>query len=313
MILGFTAENSLSFSVVPRKIDLAKALASDRKALDSLHINRTTASYKTQFGIGKTFAEQLNSTLKCTPFSFNMDESTSSNFQKVLTILVSYFCPLKNQVVVQHFASVSCIKVNSESLFNEVVEMMDKNQIPWKNLMSILMDSCNVMRGSKSGLETRIRNQKAPHLLDIDGDVCHHVHNPAKAFCKPFNWFLENLLSDLFNDFKWLPDLREHFQEICFMLNVKYTMPQRYVSHRWLSVYDVALDTLRLFDALTVFYFPFLTESERVKHLSIVIEVYHRLGVSVESRTELWKSERYKSLTNLFQLNVFSLIIQACN
>lgn len=32
------------------------------------------------------------------------------------------------------------------------------------------MDSCNVMRGSKTGLETRIRREKAPHLLDIDGD-----------------------------------------------------------------------------------------------------------------------------------------------
>lgn len=41
----------------------------------------------------------------------------------------------------------------------------------WDNMMSILMDSCNVMRGSKTGLETRIRREKAPHLLDIDGDV----------------------------------------------------------------------------------------------------------------------------------------------
>lgn len=86
MVLGFTAEKSLSFSVVPGIIDLAKALASDPKALDSMHMNRTTASYKTQYGIGKTFAEQLVATLRCTPFSFNMDESTSSNFQKVLTI-----------------------------------------------------------------------------------------------------------------------------------------------------------------------------------------------------------------------------------
>ena len=38
--------------------------------------------------------------------------------------------------------------------------------------MSIMMGSCNVMRGSKTGLETRIG--------DIDGDAAHHVHNSAK-------------------------------------------------------------------------------------------------------------------------------------
>ena len=88
------------------------------------------------------------------------------------------FCPVKKQVVVHHLLSLTCIKVNSQELYNKVVE---QKNIPWSNLMSILMDSCNVMRGSKSGLETRIRNEKAPHLLDI-------------------NWFLEQLLSVLFND-----------------------------------------------------------------------------------------------------------------
>lgn len=37
------------------------------------------------------------------------------------------------------------------------------------------------------------------------------------------------------------------------MLGVKFTMPQRYVSHRWLSVYDVTMNTHRMFDALAIF------------------------------------------------------------
>lgn len=155
--------------------------------------------------------------------------------------------------------------------------------------MSILMDSCNVMRGSKTGLETRIRREKAPHLLDVDGDVCHHVHNAAKAFCKPFNNFIEQLYIDLFNDFKWSADLRELFQEICLICNVKYTMPQRYSSHRWLSVYDVTLDALRLLDCLTLFYFPWISGSlsERAKFLPVTAEIIHRLNVSESSRNRL--------------------------
>ena len=59
--------------------------------------------------------------------------------------------------------------------------------------MSIMMDSCNVMRGSKTGLETRIR--------DIDGDAAHHVHNSAKQFCMPFNKYIKNLCDDAYFDF----------------------------------------------------------------------------------------------------------------
>jgi len=54
-------------------------------------MNRTTASYKTRFGVGKKFSEEVIDDMKTNFFSLNMDESTSSNFQRVLTILVSYF------------------------------------------------------------------------------------------------------------------------------------------------------------------------------------------------------------------------------
>lgn len=120
--------------------------------------------------------------------------------------------------------------------------------------MAVLMDSCNVMKGNKSGFETRLRTEKTPHLLDVDDDVCHHIHNSSKAFCKPFNHLAEALFLDIFNDLKWSPDLRESMEEICLMLGVKFTMPQRYVSHRWLSVNDVTMNTHRMFDALAIFF-----------------------------------------------------------
>ena len=37
----------------------------------------------------------------------------------------------------------------------------------------------------KNGLEIELR-EKAPHLLDIDGGVCHHIHNTVKKFWAPF-------------------------------------------------------------------------------------------------------------------------------
>ncbi|XP_060084683.1 uncharacterized protein LOC132563943 [Ylistrum balloti] len=166
--------------------------------------------------------------------------------------------------------------------------------------MSILMDSCNVMRGSKSGLEVRIRREKAPHLLDIDGDSCHHVHNATKAFCKPFGYVVESLFNDLHNDLKWSADLRDFMQEICVILGVKYTAPLRFVNHRWLSVYTVAVDTLRLMDVYSVFYAGFITPDKKPKVFPIVQEIYRRIGVSDAAKErvrEIHLSLSKKSLT----------------
>lgn len=54
-VLGFAVEHSLSFVLVPKVTELTKALAKDQKALESLTMNRNTASYLTIYGEGKTF------------------------------------------------------------------------------------------------------------------------------------------------------------------------------------------------------------------------------------------------------------------
>lgn len=37
------------------------------------------------------------------------------------------------------------------------MKYFNSNGIPWVNVVSLLMDSCAVMRGSKNGLEKKIR------------------------------------------------------------------------------------------------------------------------------------------------------------
>ena len=56
--------------------------------------------------------------------------------------------------------------------------------MPWNIPMSIMID---VMRDSKSSFEKQIHDTVAPHLLDVDGDSAHHVHDSAKQLCKPFD------------------------------------------------------------------------------------------------------------------------------
>lgn len=115
LVLAFMAENNLSFTVAPKLIDLAKSLSRDTKALNKLSMDRTSASYKTRFGLALTMSDALAKELQSTNFSLNIDEATSDNLNRVLSILVSYYSHQHRQVVVRHLESLTVIKVDSMS------------------------------------------------------------------------------------------------------------------------------------------------------------------------------------------------------
>lgn len=67
----------------------------------------------------------------------------------------------------KHLESFSLDSLNSSNIFEGIKDYFKKNNIPRHNLMSILLGSCNVMRGEKAGLKTKMCNH-CPHLLDGD-------------------------------------------------------------------------------------------------------------------------------------------------
>ena len=120
-------------------------------------MDRTTASYKLREGLAPFLQESLLDEIRTNPFSLNIDEATSKTNQKVLAVLVSHFSPSANKVVVNHLDAIVLAKVTAEILFSELDKLFLKHGLDWENLVSVLMDSCAVMRGSKSGLETLMR------------------------------------------------------------------------------------------------------------------------------------------------------------
>ena len=102
-------------------------------------------------------------------------------------------------------------------------------------LTSVIVQTISVVK--KGGLEKQLRD-KAPHLLNINGDCCHHVHNSVKAFCQTFNNFVENWIDLLHIHNKWSTEIRDGFKEICFLLNIPFRMLPLRISHCWLSLYD---------------------------------------------------------------------------
>lgn len=139
-MLGFLAERSLPFNLAPILAELCQEVSRDPRALNEVSLGRAAAAYKMVHGLGKTMKMEIITDLQRTPFSMNIDEATSKNHLKVLSILVSYLSPVLGRVI-HHLESVSMVRVRSQALFDEIVNIMDTNEIPWTNLMSVLMES----------------------------------------------------------------------------------------------------------------------------------------------------------------------------
>ncbi|CAC5365255.1 unnamed protein product [Mytilus coruscus] len=116
--------------------------------------------------------------LQCCGFNNSADFSTATKWNTTVNNVTQQIPPAccKNMTLSDQCVS-NPTPVNSYTMrevkyfFLKMTTLIGDSRIPWTNLMSVLVDSCNVMRGSKSGHETRIRTVKALHLLD-DDEMC---------------------------------------------------------------------------------------------------------------------------------------------
>ena len=201
---------------------MAKELSKDPKALSKLKMHRTTVSYKLEYGLANTFRLELTEHLRTTTYSLNLDEATSK---------------------VEQLASLNVPAVDASALYAEVCALQKSFELPWQNLLAMLMDSvhASVMRGHKSKLGTRIREEVPPHLVDTDGDACHHVHNIIKKLCSYFENYVENLFRQICTDFATSADSLEILKEITYHLEMTFRKPVNYIVTRWLSILDASL------------------------------------------------------------------------
>ena len=67
--------------------------------------------------------------MKTNHFNLNLDERTSSNNKKIVTVLVNVFSDSDNDDQLEHLVSEELISVNSASLFDIIVEQIESQDI----------------------------------------------------------------------------------------------------------------------------------------------------------------------------------------
>ena len=76
LICSFISEHSLALSLASKLVEFSKELAKDPKALSAVNLFRKSASTKLVHGMHVLDHKRLISSMKTSPFSLNIDEST---------------------------------------------------------------------------------------------------------------------------------------------------------------------------------------------------------------------------------------------
>ena len=270
-------------------------------------MHRTTVLYKLQYGLANTFCLQLTDHLQTTTYSLNVDEATSKNHMHVFTVLVSYYDRSAKKVKVEQLVSLNVPAVDASVPYAEVCALQKCFELLWQNLLAMLMDSASVMRGHKSGVEIRICEEVAPHLVDIDDDVCHHVHKITKKFCSYFENYVENLFRQIYTDFATSADSLEILKEITYHLWMTFRKPVNYIATRWLSILDTSPAFSYMAFAYVLCYQPMIAKmtDDKLKQIYKTYKKNLRDEKTEERRTKLVKRKEYIKACNEKILKVF--------
>ena len=176
--------------------------------------------------------------------------------------------------VTQLYSAIELFSVNAETVHNAVKQQFTEDGLTFENLISVLSDSAAYMRGEYSGFYVRLK-EDAPHILDVSGDVCHTVHNAVKQFCSVFDndKCVSKLLTDVFNDFHYSADLRHELTMIAEALDLQKLMPLQRIACRWLSIFDATERLMEILPQLTVFYFAFLSQEDKVLYQFLLTRI----------------------------------------
>lgn len=184
---------------------------------------------------------------------------------RILNVLVRFYDEDAGSVKTQHLASKKVNIANASALMLELNDVLHSYGLEWRQVTSMLLDNCAVMRGKKSGLETLARKEN-PNLLDISGDTVHMVSNAAKALMSPFQSEVEDFCSDVYYDIEKSPKQKEIFAQFQSLLHLTPKSLIRPISNRFIQMLEVCSRMNELLDVLVVHYYHVMDANEEHKY-----------------------------------------------
>lgn len=157
--------------------------------------------------VGNTLIKKI----KTSPFSIQLDETTTVAEEAILVVYVQYIeeSELKQDILMSVNVTATTI---GEDIFRVVDAFFTKHNIPYNNLVACCTDGAAAMMGKHKGCNSLLK-AKSPHCLVFHCMI--HRHTLAsKYLCEDLNSTLKTVVK-IINFMKALPVNKRIFAQLC--------------------------------------------------------------------------------------------------
>lgn len=163
--------------------EMIQNLDTKSEVLTSIKLHKTKCLGLIHNFISPCILEELIEDIGNSYYSKIIDESTSIDTKKVLSLVIRYFSRSKLKIVTTFYRLVEIESGDHKSMVDTFVKILSDNGLKIQNLIGIGVDGANVMVGKYNSFSSKLK-EILPNLIVVKC-VCHSIHLAAeKAFLK---------------------------------------------------------------------------------------------------------------------------------
>ena len=196
---AFLVEHHLPFQAMDHLSDLITDIFPDSEIAGQFQSKHTKSRAIVKHVLADHFRAQLYDNLKKTFFSIIIDETTDISSEKLLAIVVRFFCAKEKRVKSQFLKLLEVAESDADTLVRALTSFFNKNQIPLSNIIGYASDTTNVMFGQHHSVITLLKGI-IPHFYTMKC-LCHSAHLCASHACERLPRSIEDLVCEIYSHF----------------------------------------------------------------------------------------------------------------
>lgn len=170
---------------------------------------------------------------------------------KLLTVLIRAYESNNSMIRTRHLETVGITDLTANSIFDFIEEVILKYGLDFSNMISFASDTCNVMKGSRKGVISKLR-AKQPKIINIHC-ICHLVSS-VKSAVKTLPLKVDELLVDIFYHFHHSVKRVLSLHDYADFCDVEFKSILKHCETRWLSLTRALKRTLDMWEPLLSYF-----------------------------------------------------------
>lgn len=258
---AFVVEHHLPFQAMDHLSDLLTDIFPDSEIADKFQCKHTKTRAIVKHVLADHFRGELYKKLQKTLFSIIIDETTDISSEKLLAIVVRFFCNKERRVISKFLKLIEVAESDASTLVQALISFFQSHNIPLKNIIGYASDTTNVMFGQHHSVVTLLKAE-IPHLFCMKC-LCHSAHLCASHACERLPRSVEDLVREIYSHFSHSAKRLAEYKRFQSFTNTEPHKLLKPAQTRWLSLEQCILRVLEQWQALEE-YFKDASENSRL-------------------------------------------------